>query len=243
MMKPGLYDIDYEEYNSIEAIRSSYLKEAAMKSMAHARQAMIGESQTTPALQFGTDFHTALLTPDRLDREGLKEKDALLIDSMVEAVRNHPIANRFLEGKLESTIVWVNQRTGLLAKCRLDVIMEEFQCYVDFKSTTDASPVGAAKAIANYRYHLQEAWYTEGAGTIYKENWPFLFVFVEKKPPFGIGIYCDDTRQMRFTGKLEIEIILDKWVECKAKDYWPSYPERVQSVQLPNWYWNQSILD
>ncbi|MBK7542908.1 MAG: PD-(D/E)XK nuclease-like domain-containing protein [Candidatus Competibacteraceae bacterium] len=60
---------------------------------------------------------------------------------------------------------------------------------VDIKTTKDASPAGFAKAVANYRYHVQQAHYLAGCAALGLPASDFVFVAVEKAEPYPVACY------------------------------------------------------
>lgn len=60
----GFYRISHDEYHSSKGVSRSYLHRMIDKTPAHA----IIHIETTPILQFGQDFHVAVLEPDRFDK-------------------------------------------------------------------------------------------------------------------------------------------------------------------------------
>ena len=64
---------------------------------------------------------------------------------------------------------------------------------LDVKTCPDASPTGFAKSIANYRYAVQAAFYSDGwtAATSQTVH-AFVFAAVEKEYPFAAAAYILD---------------------------------------------------
>lgn len=81
------------------------------------------------------------------------------------------------------SIFWQDADTGIDCRCRPDYIHSS-GIIVDLKSTLDASPAAFAKSCANSRYHVQDAFYSEGFYQAAGE-WPrgFVFIAVEKPRP------------------------------------------------------------
>jgi len=149
-MKPGIYQIDRQEYEQIEAVNYSTLKHFS-RSALHAREEMLHPSPPTPAMIFGNILHIAVLEPkrfnqefvlapriDRRTKEGKAEwiefeaknegKTVLSADQweqcqgIIKSIRSN---DRFCDllysaGKNELSFVWKDAETGLLCKGRLD---------------------------------------------------------------------------------------------------------------------------
>ena len=67
-MKPGIYNMSFEDYKKIDAINNSKLVQAS-KTLAHA----LYEKEDTNVMNFGRTFHTYLLELDRFKKEFTKQ--------------------------------------------------------------------------------------------------------------------------------------------------------------------------
>jgi len=127
---------------------------------------------------------------DGRDKKPITNDDMGTIVNMRKSVMNHPLAGGlFKNGIAEETIVWNNKETGALLKGKTDWRMPEEKVVVDLKSTKDGSPYSLARSMFSYRYHVQNAIYLDGVKEITGEDdYRFLFVFVEKFPPYAISV-------------------------------------------------------
>lgn len=250
-----------EEYHSIPAVNASLLKQIA-RSPAHARAYMTAPQETTAAMAFGTAFHACVLEPekfaenyivfsgDRRTKAGKEDYEAILkanriplsdddystITLMAGAIGDHDAAASFVrdrEGNAEASVFWRDERTGLQCKCRPDIWLGKV--LVDVKTTDDASPEGFAKSIVKYGYHLQAAHYLEGTGA---ES--FVFVAVEKKPPYAVAVYVLDQLSLQYAIDKR-NALLDYWADCQKAALFPAYSTGIQTISLPNWAFNQEI--
>jgi exodeoxyribonuclease VIII len=82
---------------------------------------------------------------------------------------------------------------------------------------------------------LQAAIYTDGAAHIFGTNRvEFLFVAVEKTPPFGVGIY-ELTGDDLMKAWDEYQKHLAVFARCKATGIWPGYEPKLTKLVLPAW--------
>jgi exodeoxyribonuclease VIII len=156
---------------------------------------------------------------------------------MGRAVLGHPAAALLLgmAGEAETTHMWTEPTTGLQCKCRPDWISEDGGIVVDLKTTEDASPREFRRSIAKWRYHVQAGWYMAGIEAAYgKRPSGFIFIAVEKKPPFAVGVYAAD-EQMIERGYETAMRDLQTLAECKASGRWPAYSDRIEPISLPAW--------
>lgn len=240
------------------AVSKSWLDKIE-RSPAHLKAYLDGTAanETTPAMALGSLTHAMILEPERfssdfvmcprLDKRTkagkeawvefedantgkivVPEKDWLQAEAMRDAVYEHPSARKLLtKGDPEQTVFWNDSNTGEKCKARADWLRENF--IVDLKTTADASPAGFAKSIANFRYHVQNAHYTDGF-----DLERFVFIAVEKAPPYGVAVYVLDEDSISKGTELR-KRNMDVYAECKARNEWPGYSELVETINLPRW--------
>ena len=66
------------------------------------------------------------------------------------------------------------------------------------------------------------------------EHTKFIFIAVEKDPPYGVAVY-EATKGMLKTAKKQIAPLLDVYAECLKTDVWPGYKDELQQIELPRW--------
>jgi hypothetical protein len=171
----------------------------------------------------------------------LSPSEAEDLEAMKSRVLRHPKAKQLIPvpGRAEVSVFWEDSRTGLKCKARPDFVTES-GVLVDLKTTQDASPSGFARACAKFRYHVQAAWYSNGWQIASGETpKAFVFIAVEKTPPYGIGVYVlapEALEQGWRVAHQNLETILD-WLtlydETHLED--SGYSEDIQEINLPQW--------
>lgn len=63
----------------------------------------------------------------------------------------------------------------------------------------------------------------------------FVFVAVEKKKPYAVGVYILDADSVA-SGRAQYREGLDKYAHCLANDNWPGYGDKVQTISVPAWH-------
>ena len=157
--------------------------------------------------------------------------------SIAENVRTSPIAQVIMgEGKAERTLIWVDEETGVLCKCRLDWLLNDFSIALDIKSTQlgGASPHKFQKACAEYNYHRQAAWYLDGVKALSGIDAQFIFGAYETESPYASAFYYASQRMIE-QGRSENRYLLNKYVHCKKTNEWPGYSETIEPIDLPPW--------
>lgn len=164
------------------------------------------------------------------------------IHGMRDAVMAHPAASALLTripGRAEQSIYWHDPITGVLCRCRPDWWRND-NLPIDLKTTEDASPEGFARSIAKFRYDVQAAFYLDGIELATgKRPQNFVFIAVEKKPPYAVGVYVLDAETLEIGRGLYRED-LDNYAKCAKADVWPGYGDKIQTINLPGWYANKN---
>jgi exodeoxyribonuclease VIII len=103
---------------------------------------------------------------------------------------------------------------------------------VDLKTTNDASPEGFIWAVRRYLYHLQAAFYVDGweaagGGPIDE----FIFIAVEKTPPFAVGLYRLPESAL-IKGRDLYRQGLDTFNRCLTRQVWPGYSQEIMTLDV-----------
>lgn len=221
-------------------------------------------AEPTPAMKNGTLVHCAIFEPEAVElryvvkpdgmnfstKEGKAWKESQtreIVDgsqlaaarAQAAAVRRLPdVAALLSDGMGEASAFWIDDETGELCKCRPDwtsPVGGDGVILVDGKTCQDASPDGFARAICNFDYWLQAAWYSDGftAATGLKVH-GFVFAAVESAWPHAAAAYMlgDDVLDK---ARAENRRLLNLYADCKRTGVWPGYQQSIQPISLPAW--------
>ena len=137
------------------------------------------------------------------------------------------------QGQSELSYFWDD--LGLVkGKCRPDWISNDGNIVVDIKTTTDASPRGFQKSIANWGYHLQLGWYIRGLQKLGQPIKEFIFIAIEKTPPFSVGVYRANKDMITYANDEINNLVYDIDESLKSNDF-PDYTPEIMDLGLPNW--------
>lgn len=165
----------------------------------------------------------------------LEQEDVDAIAGMSAAIKNHPLAARIMAGgEPELTLRWRDEATGLECKGRADYYVRQHKMAVDVKTTTDASPAAFAKSVANFGYHVQDAFYRDGFAALGEPLEFFIFVVVEKTAPFSVALYQLDAVAVE-RGQERAQRHMRTLAECVRADAYPGYATEIQTLELPRW--------
>ncbi|EKS8036378.1 exodeoxyribonuclease VIII, partial [Escherichia coli] len=122
------------------------------------------------------------------------------IELMYQRVMALPLGQWLVEsaGHAESSIYWEDPETGILCRCRPDKIIPEFHWIMDVKTTADIQRFKTA--YYDYRYHVQDAFYSDG----YEAQFGVLptFVFLVASTTVECGRYPVEIFMMGEEAKL-----------------------------------------
>jgi len=216
--------------------------------------------EPTPAFVLGDVVHTLVLEPEMYDqryvtspkfdrrtnagkeahqafvatsagRTVLSEDIAAQSIAMASSVRVNELAQELLVGGLvEQSIYWTHEATGIQLKARPDSWSGHL--IVDLKTSVDASARAFQSSAWNYGYYLQSAFISEALKSIDIEMEKFVFLVVEKEPPYATAIYMLDEDALDF-GIVQLNELMRRFKQCQNSGDFPGYG--VQTLKLPGW--------
>jgi exodeoxyribonuclease VIII len=259
-MKPGYYkDIPNAAYHAGEGISKSQLDMIAKSPalLEWSKKAPEDKSKSK-ALDFGDAMHAVLLEPHRFqseyvvapkfdrrsnagkaeakawedanaNRTQLTEEEGRKIALMRESAFAHPDARRLLEteGDNEASIYW--EESGVLCRCRPDKSLPKHNFILDVKTTADMAKFHFSAR--DYRYDVQDAFYSSGFRHHFGEQPTFIFLAVSTS--ISCGKYPVQLFELSQDDKLNGEQLykseLATYRECLQANEWPG----IQPLSLP----------
>lgn len=221
------------------------------------------DEEAETAVDVGNAFEAALLEPDRFEAEYIEApqvdrrtnsgkaqyqefleeaegktvltyEEARKIRLMVESTWAHPMARRVLEAKriVQGSYYWTDPVTDLLCRCRPDLLCTEIPFVVDIKTTADVGRF--SRSIAEYRYHVQDAFYSDGLTRYFEGVQPyFIFLVVStsraagRYPVHAMELHIDDKHQ----GVNEYRADLEEYAKIVAS----GDTTHLEEIRLPRW--------
>lgn len=118
--------------------------------------------------------------------------DYLTIVEMNKAINTNKYVAQLLKGEHETSYYWQDETTGINISCRPDsrrlLKGGDEGIIVDLKTCENAETEAFMKDAIKFNYDLQSYMYKEGVEKIEKVPHRFIFIAVEKKPPFAFNI-------------------------------------------------------
>lgn len=165
------------------------------------------------------------------------------VQAMADAIRRHPIAGPLFTpgtGRPEVSLFWEDRTTGVRRRARLDWLCEPAAgrrlVVSDYKTTRSAAPEALAKAVADYGYHQQGAWYLDGvhACGLASNGAAFVLIAQEKAAPYLVTVVELDPMALRI-GAAKNRRAIHIYRDCVASGHWPGYGDTPHLISLPTW--------
>ena len=250
------------EYHQHPAISKSDL-DLIQRSPAYYRYCKAHEKTQTPAMLLGSVVHKLILESADFDTEfvvapscdkrtkagkemwaefEMKAQGLTVITQdmseqakvMADAVKQHPIAGKLLQnGQAEQSFFWDEQEIS--CKCRPDYLRHD-GIVLDLKTTLNASPEFFTKHSYDFRYHVQAWWYLHGLQQNGIDAQDFVFIAVEKEPPYSVCVFAADDMMFQL-GEQEARKNLAVYKDCTQSGIWYDYEKmpEIHNLSLPDW--------
>ncbi|EFR9726164.1 exodeoxyribonuclease VIII [Escherichia coli] len=155
------------------------------------------------------------------------------IELMYQSVMALPLGQWLVEsaGHAESSIYWEDPETGILCRCRLDKIIPEFHWIMDVKTTADIQRFKTA--YYDHRYHVQDAFYSDGYEAQFGVQPTFVFLVASTTVECGrypVEIFMMG-EEAKLAGQQEYHRNLRTLADCLNTDEWPA----IKTLSLPRW--------
>lgn len=154
---------------------------------------------------------------------------------MRDSVMAHPTARSLIEapGHTQASYYFTDDETGELCRCRPDKRPElgGRAWTMDLKITSTIDEFW--RACDDYRYDVQDAFYSHGTRTLTGEDSPFVFVAVSSvRDAARYPVRCFSLPAfMRDAGTEKMRADLNLYARCKRRGEWPG----IEVVTRPPW--------
>ncbi len=219
--------------------------------------------EQTRQMQVGSAIHAAILEPEVFEREfimlpELKDRrqaeykqavksfgvghvftgaDCKNIENIQDAVWNNKEASDLLlaDGYCELSGFVQDPKTGIICRHRFDKYINDGEWAVDIKKTQDVREWKFSRSIADYRYHVQDAFYIDQHEWLTgKKLRGIKFIAVEEKFPHKVAVYYLDDIS-RGIGRTQYRENLDLYAEFIKSKKKPVNNASAQIITLPEY--------
>lgn len=154
----------------------------------------------------------------------INEEQYEMICGMRESILRNPYARKLLNGNIEQSMYFTDDMTGVECKVRPDVWRKvgDRIAVIDLKSTRSAMPNDFSRDVVKYHYDLQTYMYSYGVSKVMGvpiENVDFVFIAVEKEPPYLINVFQADNYIFQ-KGEADFREYVGTYAECMKTGNW-----------------------
>lgn len=176
------------------------------------------------------------------DKMTLTFEENKKIDGMVKSIKTHPTASAiFASDGMNEVSGWVKDPDfeGIIRRFRMDRLVQDQNgdlviCDIKTVAYGGAAPLDFAKQIADFRYAMQDHFYCRSMQLIGYNPLGFLFIAVEKDPPFAVGCYMLDPLS-RDHGQAQCLKALEAIHKAQQSNKWQAYADSIEIVSLPSY--------
>lgn len=164
------------------------------------------------------------------------EKDDAM--RMADAVlRNDFIAKILSTSRVEKSIYWRHEETGVLLKCRPDAYRAD-GVVLDWKTYTNLGIKELERQVYAQKYHWQSRHYLNGVNKLLGLNSTmFVHVFIDTEAFTCRTVVLGDASLDK--AESQIEPLIKTYAACLKENTWPGYPEGVSQIELPTYAWSE----
>ena len=161
------------------------------------------------------------------------------MEGMRQSILENKYARTLLDGEVETSYYWTDELTKTACKARPDVVkrLKNTGVITDLKSCARADTDSFMRECIRYGYDLQAAMYKEAVELESGIPHVFVFIAVEKTPPYMINIMQADELMIKRGQELFREYI-GMYAECEKTGNWYGYngfSGLINNLGLPAW--------
>lgn len=160
---------------------------------------------------------------------------------MAEEIMGNPRMREIMqEGVGQAVFITQDEATGLWVKCKPDWWAESLCEITDLKTAESASAFEFARSIGNYRYHVQDAFYSDIIKKVTGKAQSFQFAVLEKpskdaEPDGRLMAFYELPERERIAGRDTYQSDLAAIAFCYDTGEWPGYSNRTMEIERPQW--------
>lgn len=169
------------------------------------------------------------------DRPVMTEAQMVRVNKIAERIRYIPEFKGALDiGQREVAFVKRDEQTGLLLKCRCDLVATDtagVTWIFDLKKVQRGCATHSefSQSAGNYGYFIQASFYLHVTGAT-----RFIFVPFDDDDPFDACLF-EPSHESLNLGYQQWRKMLDSYAQCLKEDLWNGYKSGIQRLEAPKW--------
>lgn len=183
----------------------------------------------------------------------LKQSEVQQSRDWAASVRAHFVLGAMLDapGWSELSILWLDKRTGLACKGRVDRLVDnadgrwgpERWVILDLKQLDSTHPRRVSSHVARRYWHVQAAHYCDGIATLSGESVGYVIGVGESRAPHDAAAFSLDPDEALYAG----EELRNEWLDAvkhgRETGEWPGRLQQMVPLHLPRWAWSDDSDD
>lgn len=163
----------------------------------------------------------------------ITEEACKKIIAMSDKLKSNNYVQKLLSGECGKPYFWTDAPTGEACKCRVDIINKigEIPLLADIKTAASADTDKFMRNALKYGYHVQAAMCCEGAKANTGIAHGFVFIVIEKEPPYAVNILQADEAFIRHGYDVFRELI-GIYHDCRVTDNWYGYLGKSNDINV-----------
>lgn len=149
------------------------------------------------------------------------------VQAMVESLNDNEVFKMIGLGKIEQSIYFNHEPSGILCKSRPDNWLGS--TVVDLKTTADGSLKSFTSSAYKLGYYLQAGMIKKALESIGENLEQFVFICVENKAPYAVATYVLDNQGLEF-GVNQFDKLISRLAICLERNEWPGYEPQILSI-------------
>ncbi|KKM82235.1 hypothetical protein LCGC14_1321630 [marine sediment metagenome] len=154
----------------------------------------------------------------------LKPAEFEPFERIMASIRGHDDAMTLFNAceEVEYAIRWTDRATGLLLRCKIDLLLHT--CILDFKTAADVDARAFNRSIeypsyAPQGYDYQAAFYRMGVKAMFGDERPFRCIASRNRAPYNCELFTLSAEHLAI-GEEKVHRDLRTLAECKASGRW-----------------------
>lgn len=182
-----------------------------------------------------------------INKEG-KESYDTLAQMLKSCWEDSTIQGLLKNTDYQASCFWIDKKSGVRLKSRPDICNINKTVILDIKTTTDASPEGFARDVANFGYDIQAIMQINGVieTGLFPEVKHYYWLAVEKEAPYNAQLYNFNREDWEHS-QMILDYLLGMIKKSMNSNKWVGYGQRtndpygILDVNLPLWYKNKYL--
>jgi len=170
---------------------------------------------------------------ERGSRQWITPEDHSQAQMMIGSLMSNKLVKSLLEASyVEQSLFFKDKQTGIDCKVRADAISLKDGIVLDLKSTAiSANEEDFKYTVRKYKYDLSANFYLEGFEGYCGEPLKFLWLGVEKSPPYSMGLYLM-SHEVRQRGQEQCRQALALYQKAKLSGGFETFHNDGKIVEL-----------